>query len=157
MAIPSVGEFVVAKIVRPFAHREAIRNRLLSYVVPNYMEITQDINRARDFTGSSLGRSYDLLDDLIARVSEADTQIIFVALPVKGDSYELDPQLIRRIDSGNSILLDYRRIEGISDASYIDQMHLGAGGAALVTTKIAQDIAAILRSSKNTDSPLDAF
>jgi hypothetical protein len=60
-------------------------------------------------------------------------------MPVK-QAYEADPELQALAASGDLRLIDYRHLPGIEPAHFIDEMHLGPDGRAVLTAQLARDL-----------------
>ena len=144
-----IGEFLAAKGLRVFAQRESIRNRLLSELVPSYQAMTSDLNRSRfpEAVGTSnIPQTYELLTLLHSSISQAQTKVVYVALPVRGSPYALDEDLLTTLGKLDAIFLDYRSLAGTLENNFLDEMHLNPEGAKVVTEELVTDLLPLLRS-----------
>ena len=144
-----VGEFIAAKLLRTYALRETLRNRLFQSAVPHYVEFTQGNNAAgapaavtntthQDYT-------YQTFTGLVNRLKAEGTRVIVVAMPIQKE-YEVDPQLRELADRGVIEMIDLRDAAGIEAAHYLDGIHLNATGQEILSRVLAEDLAAELRS-----------
>jgi len=140
------GEFLTAGALRTYAHRETIRNRVLSTVVPHYQSMTQSINRQqRDVQSDSNQQfSYSVLSSLIDSLQTHDSRLIVVAMPVRDNPYEVDHRLREFLDDLEIPLFDYTNLGPINDGSFLDDMHLNPEGARILSTRLAKDLAVTL-------------
>ena len=154
MSSSETGEFITASALRTYAHRETVRNRVLSATVPHYQSMTQSINRQQRHSEDStkLRFSYSVLDSLINSLRIHDSTLIVVAMPVRDNPYEVEHGLRKVLEDHNVPLLDYRNLGQINYGSFLDDMHLNPEGATVLSTRLAEDLAAILTV---TADPLD--
>ncbi|MES9970953.1 MAG: hypothetical protein ABW092_13045 [Candidatus Thiodiazotropha sp.] len=141
-----IGEFITASTFRLFTHREAIRNRMLSMLIPHYMTSTQEINRRLRNTNDTAGgadTTYRELSQVIEQLKSYDKDIFLMAMPVRNNHYSLDPELIDTVKNSDITLLDYRNLDFITDDLFTDEMHLTKAGSALLTARLADDLAKI--------------
>ena len=139
------GEFLTAKSLRTYAHRETVRNRVLSALVPNYQSTTQSINRRqRDRQDDAeLEFTYSVLDSLIDSLEATNSRLVVVAMPVRDNPYTVDRALVQLLESRNVPLLDYTNLEQIAYGSFLDDMHLSPQGSAVLSTRLAKDLSTI--------------
>lgn len=146
-----IGEFLTARTLRTYAHRETVRNRVLSLLVPHYQQMTQENNRRLRNAADSAGPqvfSYTVLQDLIADLSKQGTKLIIMAMPVRDLPYEIDAGLARLLREEQVPVLDYRHLNGIDEASFLDDMHLDPNGATVLTTRMAHDLANLIPAAE---------
>lgn len=141
-----VGEFITARVLRLYALRDTLRNRMLAGVVPHYKRFSAEQNAAEkdgpDVSPStpSPEASYTTLGALARDLKSRGTELVVLAMPVRGH-YELDGGLRALAAAGDLRLIDYRDLPGIEPASFVDEMHLGSDGRAVMTARLAQDLA----------------
>jgi hypothetical protein len=147
-----IGEFIAAKLLRAYALRDTLRNRLFQSMVPHYIEFTQANNTGSPTTaGHSESESthqpytYRTFTGLVNRLKSEGTRVIVVAMPVQKE-YHVDPQLRELADRGVIEIIDLREAEGIKAAHYLDGIHLNATGQQILSRALAEDLAAELRS-----------
>ncbi len=142
------GEFLAAKSLRAYAHRETVRNRVLSALIPDYQSTTQSINRQQRNRpdNAELEFTYSVLTSLINSLKEKNSKLVVVALPVRDNPYEVDGALVQLLESHDIPLFDYTNLEQIEYGSFLDDMHLSPQGSVILSTRLAKDLAAILSS-----------
>ena len=148
------GEFLTAKSLRTYAHRETVRNLILTIVVPHYQNMTQSINRQQRNSqdNSESQYSYSVLEQLINSLEAFDSRLVVVAMPVRDQPYEIESNLRTLLDSRGIPLFDYRHLERISYNSYLDDMHLNSDGATVLSTRLAKDLSTALASTNDRPS-----
>lgn len=145
-----IGEFIAAKVLRTYALRDTLRNRLFQSAVPHYVEFTQ-ANNARSpgtiDTGQSAqqAHTYETFTALVNRLKAEGTRVIIVAMPIQ-KHYDVDPELRELADRGVVEMIDLRDTKGIMAAHYLDGIHLNATGQQILSRVLAEDLAAQLRS-----------
>ena len=144
----SRAEFLLSDASAAFANRTRVRERALDLLIPNYRETAQQINRTQQTkAGEKLARTQPTYNRLarLGRLAESrGVRVILVAMPERVD-YELDPQLQTTAEAAGMTLLDSRAGHGLKPDSYVDEMHLGAGGAAIYSQFLARQLAPTLR------------
>jgi hypothetical protein len=145
-----IGEFIAAKLLRTYALRDTLRNRLFQSTVPHYVEFTQANNGRSPGTIDSAGtaqqtHTYHTFKALVDRLEAEGTRVIIVAMPIQKE-YEVDPELRELADRGVIELIDLRQTKGIMAAHYLDGIHLNATGQQILSRVLAEDLAAQLRS-----------
>ena len=144
----SRAEFLLSDASAAFANRTRVRERALDLVIPNYRETAQQINRTQQSqAGERLSRkqpTYRRLARLGQLAQSRGVKVILVAMPERVD-YELDTQLQPAAEAAGMTLLDSRAGHGLKPDSYVDEMHLGAGGASIYSQFLARQLAPTLR------------
>jgi len=146
-----IGEFIAAKVLRTYALRDTLRNRLFQSAVPHYVEFTQANNSRSPGTDDPSGASqqqahtYRTFTALVNRLKAEGTRVIIVAMPIQKE-YPVDPELRELADRGVVELLDLRETKGIQAAHYLDGIHLNATGQQILSRVLAEDLAVQLRS-----------
>jgi hypothetical protein len=145
-----IGEFIAAKVLRTYALRDTLRNRLFQSVVPHYVELTQANNSRSPGTIDRAGagkqtHTYHTFAALVHRLKAEGTRVIVVAMPIQKE-YEIDPELRELAARGVVEMFDLREAEGIEAAHYLDGIHLNATGQQILSRVLAEDLAAELRS-----------
>ncbi|MBW9265595.1 MAG: hypothetical protein K1563_18210 [Candidatus Thiodiazotropha sp. (ex. Lucinisca nassula)] len=141
-----IGEFLTASTFRLFTHREAIRNKMLGILIPHYMSATQEINRRMRNAGNSASGpdlTYRELSQVIEKMESYNKHVVLMAMPIRENTYELDPELLNLVKSEGISLLDYRSLDFITDNLFLDEMHLNENGSALLTQKLVVDFAKV--------------
>lgn len=147
-SIDSIGEFATARMLRLYAVRATLRNRLMGALIPHYERFTQLANRR---AGDSNARaeptihSYATLARLAERLASSGSRLVVVAMPVR-DEYSIDPALIELAEEGVLSVLDYRHVPGIDQTSFKDSMHLNRAGQDLITRRLGTDLAMLVRT-----------
>jgi hypothetical protein len=145
-----IGEFIAAKLLRTYALRDTLRNRLFQSTVPHYVEFTQQNNARSPGTIDTSGaagqaHTYQTFAALVNRLKAEGTRVIVVAMPVQKD-YEVDPELRELADHGIVEMIDLRGTKGIKAAHYLDGIHLNSAGQQILSRVLAEDLAAELRT-----------
>ncbi|MEW8028327.1 MAG: hypothetical protein AB2792_01210 [Candidatus Thiodiazotropha sp.] len=151
MGSAEIGEFLTASTFRLFTHREAFRNKALGILIPHYMTATQDINRRlrnTDNSSSEPDKTYNELGQVIEKIESYNKHIVLMAMPVRDNSYQLDPGLLDIVKHKDITLLDYRNPDFITDNLFLDEMHLNNKGSTLLTHKLAVDFAKLRSTSR---------
>lgn len=73
-------------------------------------------------------KSYGRLSRFLAMVKERGVRVIVVAMP-QPVVYSLDPEIKLVVETAGMSFLDCRNVDGISPASFADEMHLATSGA----------------------------
>jgi hypothetical protein len=147
MGSAEIGEFLTASTLRLFTHREAIRNKVLGILIPHYMTATQEINRRLRTSNSSENTpilTYNELTLIIDQVKSFNKHIVLIAFPVRDNPYHIDPGLLTVVKDNDITLLDYRNLDFITDALFLDEMHLTTKGSALLTQRLVKDFTKII-------------
>lgn len=142
-----IGEFFTARLIRTYAHREAIRNRVLSQLIANYESITQANNRRmRRMSESSDDQvlSYSVLANLIDQLENRASRLVVMAMPVRDGDFEIDHALKNLLSSKGVELLDYRNLDEIGYELFLDDMHLNNQGANILTSRLVSDLTKIV-------------
>jgi hypothetical protein len=146
-----IGEFIAARLLRTYALRETLRNRLFQMTVPHYIELTQANNANSPGTvtsGTPVKQefTYRTFTGLVNRLKAEGTRVIVVAMPVQKE-YDVDPQLRELADRDVIEIIDLRGAQGIQAAHYLDGMHLNTTGQQILSRELAEDLAAELLGS----------
>jgi hypothetical protein len=141
-----VGEFIVARASRVYALRDTIRNRALDKFIPHYKRFASEQNAAgrNDDGPAAPGEAevpYTGLTRLAAGLKARGTELVMVLMPIKRP-YEADPALLALAARGELRLIDYRHLPAIESRHFMDDMHLGPEGRAVLTAHLARDLAA---------------
>lgn len=148
-----IGEFMAARVLRTYALRDTLRNRLFKASVPNYMQFTQAGNdragrpsqQATKKTGD-VKYTYETFAGLVQRLKSKGTRVIAVAMPVQ-QRYELDSQLQSLDDRGTLEVIDLRQVPGLKASHFLDGMHLNSTGQQILTRALAEHLLAELSSA----------
>ena len=144
-------EMFAVKTSKLYAHREAIRHRVLQNVIPDYRRMTRRVNaRAGQDEGeggepnmASSRISYAALAQMLDGFTAAGSQVVLVAMPVMSP-YALDEEMCELLDGSAHRLLDLRYAVPSSETFYRDNLHLNDDGARL----FSETLAVQLRSSR---------
>jgi hypothetical protein len=138
----SRAEFVLASLSFSFANRMRVRTRALDLLVPGYRDSAQRINRdlKRSHSGTIARNSYNRLARFLALAAAQGVRVIVVAMP-QPVAYSLDPQIKLTVEGAGMNLLDCRSVDGISTASFADEIHLASGGAAVYSRFLGRELA----------------
>lgn len=140
----SRAEFLLSDASAAFANRTRVRERALDIFIPNYRETAQQINRTQQTqAGERLARAqptYRRLARLGQLAGSRGVRVILVAMPERIE-YELDPGLQPAAEAAGMTLIDSRAGHGLKPDSYVDEMHLGEGGARIYSEFLARQLA----------------
>lgn len=144
--VAGIGEFLSAKMLHIYGVRQTLRNRFLELIIPHYKQFAQEANASR--AGAPIAASpadgsrhtYDALRALAGRLAQRGTRLVLVAMPVQG-SYDIDPELRDLDRQGLVTLIDFRSLDGIVAADFLDSMHLGKEGQRILTAALAAELA----------------
>lgn len=140
-----IGEYIAARGSRVYALRDTLRNRALDKLIPHYKRFASEQNsagRTDNKVSAEAARHevpYEHLAALARSLKARGTSLVVVLMPVK-QLYEPDPALQALAASGDLRLIDYRHLPGIEPSHFIDEMHLGADGRAVLTAQLARDL-----------------
>jgi hypothetical protein len=139
-----------------FTHREPIRQRVFTQIVPHYKTVSQQLNERNNARvaepvnsaapGAS-GRTYRAAESLLTQLKTAGTTVVLVAMPVQ-DPYTIDRSVCEILGSKHRFL-DMRNAVPADPSLYRDAIHLNERGAEIFSTALA----ARLSSSTNSISP----
>lgn len=142
-----IGEFLAARAFRFYALRDTLRNRALAAIIPDYKRFANRenaehvaANEARDAPTTPERVAYTRFTALVSRLAAQGTKVVIVMMPVR-HPYEIDVALSELAAAGQIRLIDYRAIEGIDAASFVDDMHLAPEGRGVLTARLARDLA----------------
>jgi len=142
--------FLAGAISHVYVNREAIRNRVLDALIPEYETYTQQLNqteasRQDNAAADRKKYSYDLLTRLLHSIHQSGTRVILMAMPVVND-YPLDPALLAISRKLQVPLLDVRHVDGLNDAMFKDSIHLNPTGRSRFSKYITDQIAPYLEN-----------
>ena len=138
----SRAEFILASLSYSFADRMRVRTRALDLIVPGYRDSAQRINRdmKREHSGMMTQKSYRRLSGFLAMAKEHGVRVVVVAMP-QPVIYALDPQIKSVVNVAGMNFIDCRNVDGISPASFADEMHLATGGAIVYSRFLGRELA----------------
>jgi hypothetical protein len=153
----SRAEFVLASLSFSFANRMRVRTRALDLMVPGYRDSAQRINRdmKRSHSSTVVQNSYDRLARFLALAREQGVRTIVVAMP-QPIRYSLDPQIKQTVEQAGMSFLDCRDVDGISAASFADEIHLATRGAAIYSRFLGRELAGPIGGSRRANLTFDA-
>jgi len=136
------AEFVLASLSFSFANRMRVRTRTLDLIVPGYRDSAQRINRnmKRNHAGTIAKNSYNRLSNFLSLAKEQGVRVIVVAMP-QPIAYSLDPTIKSTVERSGMSLLDCRNVDGISAASFADEIHLATSGALIYSRFLGRELA----------------
>ena len=136
--------FFAGTASRLYLNREAIRNRLLDFVIPNYQVITQQLNKPpeQESTGGagqdrSTAYTYETLKRLSQHIQTRGGTLILVAMPVQ-HGYALDPGLIETIRQEQITMIDMRSLAEGRTGLFEDSIHLNSTGQKVFSNQLAE-------------------
>lgn len=141
-----LGEFLMAKGFHLYASRDAVRHGILSRLVPDYEEVTQELlgTTGRDAGKESTEHSgqvltYRIFRKLIENLKVSGARITLVAMP-ETNPYTVDPEVLFLANDLGVEFLDYRLLPNITPDSFKDPIHLNRDGAGILTRKLSSDL-----------------
>jgi len=141
-------QFYAGYISHMYVNREAIRNRLLEPVIPDYLVFTRLINQANNQNTQKDGENefqytYQLFTKLAENIKAASSDIILMAMPVK-QAYAIDENLVRLTQDLGVPLIDMRNTGLITIDMYKDPIHLNPEGREIFSNLLAQKLGYLL-------------
>lgn len=126
--------FMAGAVSHVYLNREAIRNRVLDWLIPDYRSATQALNinpNARNAGNLAAGKktqyTYETFRRFCRLLGESGAQLVVVAMPVQ-EQYQIDPGLLDIARELNISLLDLRTLPGIDNSMFADSIHLNDTG-----------------------------
>lgn len=141
-------DFLAGAASHVYLNREAIRNRLLDALVPNYRSVTQEMN-VNPGLGSKakiekIEHRYTTLARFSQMARDAGIRLVLVAMPVK-DEYPIDPGLMETVKDHGMTLLDMRNTPGVASSMFLDPIHLNESGRQHFSLALAHALRDVLR------------
>jgi len=140
-----IGEFITARGSHLYALRDTLRNRALATFIPHYKRFASEQNAAGRTDDKQPAAKHEVpysqLEGVAKSLKARGTQLVLVLMPVKAP-YEIDPALVEMAARGDLKLIDYRHLPGIESRHFVDEMHLGPDGRAVLSAQLARDLAA---------------
>lgn len=127
-----------------------MQHRVLSWVVPNYIQETQELNqvvqsgRKKNAPSAPPRSTYRRLERLMSMLRRIDVRGVFVAMPGATDQ-TLDPMLVETVREGGMTFVDGRRIERLGAERFFDGVHMDAAAADVYSRFVAGAIAGQLK------------
>ncbi len=152
--------FLAGAASHVYVNREAIRNRILDMLIPDYQIITQKLNqtdnaRQSDTTKNETHYTYNVFERLIRSIEARGTHVILISMPVIED-YDLDKEIYAIVDELNITLLDMRKNENIRTDMFKDSIHLNQLGQKVFSESIIKHIAKVKYTSSSAKKTLPA-
>jgi len=146
-----VLDFLAGAISQVYVNREAIRNRVLDSLVPDYRAIAQSLNVNPDVQPGSNQKnkpetSYLLLARFSKLVHQSHSKLIVVAMPVQNE-YEIDAGLMAATTKLGIVLIDMRQTPGITHDLFLDPIHLNETGRMKFSAALARKLTGTFRHS----------
>lgn len=135
--------FTAGVVSHVYLNREAIRHRVLVSLVPNYQQVTQQLNTeptqnfAQNIRGDESQYSYETLIRLCDLIISKDSKLLLVAMPVQ-NQYTLDPKLPKIAEDHGAVFLDLRNLQNIDASKFKDNIHLNESGSALFSRTLSE-------------------
>lgn len=155
-----VLRFMAGTVSHVYVNREAIRNRLLDMVIPDYQSITQTLNQAdnarqteSETSQNETNYSYKVFERLITSIQARGTHVVLVSMPVIED-YKLDSEIQSRAEKLNITLIDMRKIKSITPDMFKDSIHLNEHGQEVFSRAISQHIEKLINTKSSVPQPL---
>lgn len=124
-----------------YGSRHRVEQRVLDAVIPFYRRSRAVAVTSRD---GRVVRRYSRLDSVVAGNREHGVTTVLVALPLR-DRYDIDAGLYALARDAKTPLIDARLLPGLRREQFLDDRHLRPEGAALVSRRVAEDLAGILQ------------
>lgn len=122
--------FMAGAISHVYLNREAIRNRVLDMLVPNYRTVVQTLNNRPDaqpngntMPAQQMNYTYDTLRHFSRLVAESGARLVVVAMPVQ-ESYPIDRNLLTLAHEQQITLVDLRDHPQLDRTMFADPIHL---------------------------------
>lgn len=148
-------EFLLSAWSASFTHRTSVARRVLNAAIPHYRESAMRINKALLAAANKRQGDYQpthrRLEQLIQLAQNHGVRVILVAVPVKSP-YLIDPQIMRTAETAGVTFIDSRLVEGLSEESYVDWIHMNSDGAALYSRFLARQLATHLKRTTGTET-----
>jgi hypothetical protein len=146
------SEYLLSHALVSFANRERVRKRLLTLIIPGYQTLATTLNapllrpNTTDLATTKQSKvSYERLQRFIELAQSYNTQLLFVAMPEQ-TLYPLDTDLIDLLANQGVQFLDARRLQGLDETDFMDDIHVNSEGAKKYSaylvpylTKMAED------------------
>jgi hypothetical protein len=147
-----VLDFLAGAGSQVYLNREAIRNRLLDVLVPNFRSVTQEMNanpgltRKQPNTQAPIVHSHSTLIRFSRMAQETGIKLVLVAMPVK-DEYQLNPDLVETVKKHQIAFLDMRHTPGLENNMYLDPIHLNEVGRHRFSLALANALPGAIRNA----------
>lgn len=136
-------EFLLSAWSASFTYRSNVQRRALDWIVPHYHGSLTRINSAlKEEVGKqqvNYQPTYRRLDKLLRMAASKGVRVILVAMPVQSP-YPLDSPIKRTSEAAGAVFIDTRTVEGLSEDSYIDEMHMNEHGATRYSRFLARQL-----------------
>lgn len=143
--LSSIKEFLFASVFSLYCNRVNIRNRMMATFVPRFKEVTVarhgfgTQNETKVSHRNSRVASYMRLTKFIRMVKANGSLPVFIAMPTR-EKYLLSDELVMVAENYGAIILDMRNINQLSDAHFIDSVHLKPEGAAILSRELVKQL-----------------
>lgn len=152
------ADFMISSFWATFAARDRIKERVLEMAVPHYKGYVSEMNGINyrhvvmGIKGTPPVRTHKALARMLETAKEHGSKLCFVAFPTlmpdKPMPYDLNDEAIKMIRDAGMYFIDLRKVDGLSPDKYADEIHLNAEGRPIYTKRLAQEISAILSSTR---------
>ncbi len=145
--------FVLCRYSAAFGNRDRIQKRLLDKLIPDYRAGMDELNSRRNEINKA-GKNnkkkkkeltYEKLQKLIAIADSQGTKIVLAAMPVP-DAYQFDPKFLELVENSSAVLVDCRKVEGITEPMFFDGLHMDEQAAKIYSSELARKLSAVLKS-----------
>lgn len=126
--------FMAGAISHVYLNREAIRNRILDILVPNYRTVVQTLNNrpgappnGNAMPAQQANYTYDTLRRFSRLVAESGARLVVVAMPVQ-EPYPIDRNLLTVAREQQITLVDLRNHPQLDHTMFADPIHLNDKG-----------------------------
>ena len=130
-----------------YTHREPIRERIFSRIIPNFQSVSQQINEGSNarggepvtpFGSASATGNYRAAASLLQRLGARGTRVVLVAMPVQAP-YQIDREICDILGNQHEFL-DLRTSVPSDPALYRDAIHLNEEGAKRFSRVLASQL-----------------
>lgn len=141
--------FMAGAISHVYLNREAIRNRVLDMLIPNYRTVVQSLNNrpgmqpnGNAMPAQKANYTYDTLRRFSRLVEQSGARLVVVAMPVQ-ESYPIDRNLITLANEEKITLLDLRDHPQLDHTMFADAIHLNDQGRQRFSQSLASELDAL--------------
>ncbi|ODB85497.1 hypothetical protein A3195_18085 [Candidatus Thiodiazotropha endoloripes] len=139
-----LSEFIIGWASKLFVNREAVRNKILNNLVPNYETFVQVQNQAgapeqavHQTQADGTLPDYRMLNDLIDQLDEQGIKLVMIAMPIEG-AYSVNEKLKETLQKRAYLYKDYRDNFRSFGALYKDGVHFNEKGREQFTTTLGK-------------------
>ena len=150
---PERAEFVVSGLWATYAARDRMQQWVFTRLLPGYrqfatleQEVTTNHQMLVAASRPRRARPAHALQRFLRSARQHRTRVCFVAVPTLHSEWT-DPYapLVRLIERAGMHYLDLRRMTEVNAQSYVDRVHMNAGGRAVFSRRLGEAIAPLVR------------